>query len=160
MEVSSIYDNVIEVTLKKYIPAFDSIVVHDSEGEQMTFYVGEYILQDNTGKASLNEDVEYSIQQEDTNTTITFNCRVKDAYSDNYDIRIVGTKEMEKYFICTEKRKGKKYSYVCEMKEEYQGKMFFSLDFAVEVVDKRDGKSYLESVTYIPMAVTMGEEKS
>lgn len=148
--VEEIYDNVIKVRMEKYIPSFNHIVIHDSEGETMAFYTGEFHLEEKSGTASKTGKFIKGFREETDENSVKYICKLRKKYRKDYDIQIECPKMASSYF--TKKQTQNKTSTIVtfELKEEYKDSLEIAVDFQVLATDKATGKSFVDMMPYIP----------
>lgn len=148
--VEDIYDNVIKVRMEKYVPFFNQIVIHDSEGETMTFDTGEFYLEEKSGMASQTGEFIKGVREETDENSAKFICKLRKRYQKEYEIQIECPKMASSYF--TKKQTQNKTSTIItyELKEEYKDSLEIAVDFQVLVIDKSTGESFVDMIPYIP----------
>lgn len=150
ISVEDIYDNVINVKMKKYIPSFNHIVIHDSEGETMTFYTGEFYLEKSSSTSPKTEQIVKDMYEITDENSVKFICTLLKKYRKDYDVQVQCPKLASSYF--TKKQTQNKTSTVVtfELKEEYKDSPEIAVDFQVLVTNKATGKSFVDMIPYIP----------
>lgn len=148
--VEEIYDNVMKVEMQKYIPSFNYIVIHDSKGETMTFYTGEFYLEEESSTLPKTEQIVKGIREVTDENSVRFICTLKKKYRKDYDVQVQCPQLASSYF--TKKQTQNKTSTIVtfELKEEYKDSLEIAVDFQVLATDKATGKSFVDMMPYIP----------
>lgn len=148
--VEKIYDNVIKIRMEKYVPFFNRIVIHDSEGESMTFYTGEFYLEQESGTLSKTKEIIKNVRQETDENSVKYTCTLVKKYRKDYAVQIECPQLASSYFTKKETQNKTSTIITYELKEEYKDSLEVAVDFQVLVTDKSTGKAFVDMIPYIP----------
>lgn len=148
--VEEIYDNVIKIGMEKFIPSFNRIVVYDSKGESMTFYTGEFYLEEECGALSKTKQMVKNVREETDENSVKYICTLKKKYREDYKIEIECPQLASSYFTKKETQNETSTIITYELKEEYKNSLEIAVDFQVLVTNKSTGESFVDMIPYIP----------
>ena len=146
--IEEISDNVIKIALEKFVPAFNYIVVHDSDGKTMTFYTGEFYLEEESGTLSKTKQIVKNVHEESDENSVMYTCTLEKKYRKDYTVQVECPQSASSYF--TKKKTQNETSTIItyELKEEYKNSLKIAVDFQVLITFNATGESFVDMISY------------
>lgn len=144
----TVSEDEIKITLDKFVPFFNRIVIHTEDGEKISLYVGKYYLEKESEEMPIiGKVVLKSIREECDDNSSKYICIPEKKYRKKYKIQTKCPKLAETYFNKKRYEKDSSTVITYELKEKYKNSLKIEVDIQFFVIDRETGKTFSDMLS-------------